>query len=262
MNVPIRALSLATTIFWILLVSFIAVSAFSLKDLNFSLDEPKFTVTADGKLLFSLPLSIENRGYCDLKDFQLTVFFDTTGRIISAGKSCVPIIQRGKSLTLLHNATLSIDDIAKSAEHYLFNDANLTAQVTAGLTFADFVPAQISTNFTFSWGAPLYNFSAGQIDVAQFNATHSLVSLPISFENHAAFDLEGTMRIVLFDSADSLVGESQTRFQAEQHALCHERLEFYVPLSAGSLAAAQRGHCNVYFSTALFEYGPLVIHYG
>ncbi|MEM3442152.1 MAG: hypothetical protein QXV09_07720, partial [Candidatus Bathyarchaeia archaeon] len=153
MNVAIRALSLATTIFWILLIAFITLSAFSLKDLNFSLDEPKFTVTAEGELLFSLPLSIENREYCDLKDFQLaTVFSDATGKVISTAKSSVPLILRGESVTLVHNATLSMDDMLENAGQYLFNDANLTAQVAAGLTFADFLPAQISTNFTFPWG--------------------------------------------------------------------------------------------------------------
>ncbi|MGB9842509.1 MAG: hypothetical protein ACPLKZ_07355 [Candidatus Bathyarchaeales archaeon] len=261
MNVPIRALSLATSIFWVLIVAFIALSAFSLKDLDFSIDEPEFTVTAEGTLLFSLPLSIENRGYCDLKDFQLaTVFADATGRVISTAKSSVPLISRGESVTLLHNATLSMGDMLNSAGQYLFNDANLTAQVSAGLTFAEFVPAQISTNFTVPWGAPLYNFAVAQPTFEQVNSTHSLVTLPISFENHAAFDLEGTMRIVLFNSANSLIGEGQTNFQAPKYSPYRGELAFYAPLNAESLT--QRGRYNVYFSTALFEYGPLVIPYG
>ncbi|MEM3378060.1 MAG: hypothetical protein QW674_03830 [Candidatus Bathyarchaeia archaeon] len=263
MNVAIRALSLATTIFWILLIAFITLSAFSLKDLNFSLDEPKFTVTAEGELLFSLPLSIENREYCDLKDFQLaTVFSDATGKVISTAKSSVPLILRGESVTLVHNATLSMDDMLENAGQYLFNDANLTAQVAAGLTFADFLPAQISTNFTFPWGAPLYNFAIDQPTFEPFNSTHSLVTLPISFENHAAFDLEAAIRVMLFDSTDSLIGESQTRLQAPMYSPYQGDLTFYIQLNAESLAAAQRGHCNVYFSTTLFEYGPLVIPYG
>lgn len=85
MKVPIRALSLATSIFWVLILSFIIISAFSLMDLNFSIDEPKFMVASEGKLIFSLPIYIENGGYCDLKDFQLaTVFSDTKGRVIYA----------------------------------------------------------------------------------------------------------------------------------------------------------------------------------
>jgi hypothetical protein len=263
MNVPIRALSLATSIFWVLILAFIIISAFSLKDLNFSIDEPKFMVASEGKLIFSLPIYIENGGYCDLKDFQLaTVFSDTKGRVISSAKSSVPLIPRGENVTLVHNATLNIEDILESAEQYLFNDANLTAQVAAGLTIADFLPAQISTNLTLPWGAPLYNFAIDSPSFSQFNATHSIVNVPLSFENHAAFDFEGTIRVVLFDSADSVIGESQTLFHVLKYSPFSEDLEFYVPLNAGSLATAQRGRCNVYFSTALFEYGPLVIPYG
>ncbi|MEM4733257.1 MAG: hypothetical protein QXD70_01875 [Candidatus Bathyarchaeia archaeon] len=244
-------------------MAFIVPSAFSLKDLNFSIDDPKFTVTTEDKLLFSLPLSIENRGYCDLKDFWLEiVFLDATGRVISTARSSVPLISRGESVTLLHNATLSMADIFESAGQYLFKDASLTAQVAAGLTFADFVPAQISKNFSIPWGAPLYNFAVDQPTFEQVNSTHSFVTLPISFENHAAFDLEGNIRVVLFDSANSLIGESQMHFQTPKYAPYHGDVQVHAPLNAEFLATAQRGCCNVYFSTPLFEYGPLVIPYG
>jgi hypothetical protein len=84
----------------------------------------------------------------------------------------------------------------------------------------------------------------------------------MSFENHAAFDLAGDIRVELFDSAGSLLGESQTLFYVPQHSSYDGNLEFQVPLSAASLATVQSGHFNVYFSTPLFEYGPLVIPYG
>ena len=150
----------------------------------------------------------------------------------------------------------------ENAEQYLFNDSNLTASVTAGLTVAELLPAQISTNFTFPWGAPFYNFALGQPSFVQFNLTHSAVSVPMSFENHAAFDLAGNIRVELYDSVGSLLGESQTSFNVPQHSSYNGDLEFHVPLNVASLSAAQNGHFNVYFSTPLFEYGPLVIPYG
>ena len=39
-------------------------------------------------------------------------------------------------------------------------------------------------------------------------------------------------------------------------------LEFRVPMNVAALSAARNGHFNVYFSTSLFEYGPMVIPYG
>ncbi len=262
MNVPIRALGIATSIFWILLIAFIALSAYSFKDLNFDLGEPQFAATPDGQLLFSLPLHIENRGCCSLREFHLmTVFSDAEGTEISRANTFVPVIPRGENVTILHNTTLNMDSVLKNAEQYLFNDNNLTAFATAGLTFAELLPAQISTNFTFPWGAPFYNFAFGQPSFERFNDTHSAVSVPMSFENHAAFDLAGNISAELFDSAGSLLGESQTSFYVPQYSSYDGNLEFYVSLNTTSLSAAQNGHFNVYFSTPLFEYGPLVIPY-
>ncbi len=132
----------------------------------------------------------------------------------------------------------------------------------AGLTFAELLPAQISTNFTFPWGAPFYNFALGKPFFGQLNSTHSVVAVSMSFENHAAFDLAGNIRVKLFDISDSLLGESQTSFYVPQHSSYNENIEFYIPLNATFLSATQKGYFNVYFSTPLFEYGPLVIQYG
>ena len=263
MNVPIRALGIATSIFWILLIAFIALSAYSFKDLNFSLGEPQFTTAPDGQLLFSLPLYIDNRGYCSLKEFHLmTVFSDTEGAEISRDNTFVPVIPHGENVTILHNVTLNMDSVLENAEQYLFNDNTLTASVTAGLTLAELLPTQISTNFTFPWGAPFYNFALGQPSFRRFNLTHSAISVPMSFENHAAFDLAGNIQVELFDSAGSLLGESQSSFYVPQYSSYDGNFEFNVPLSVASLSAARNGHFNVYFSTPLFEYGPLVIPYG
>ena len=54
MNVPIRMLGVATTIFWILLAAFIALAAYSVKDLNFNLGEPEFSAAPNGDLILSL----------------------------------------------------------------------------------------------------------------------------------------------------------------------------------------------------------------
>ena len=84
----------------------------------------------------------------------------------------------------------------------------------------------------------------------------------MSFENHAAFDLVGSTRIELYDGADSLLDESQTIFSVPQFSSYNGDVEFHVPLNMASLSASQSGRFKVYLSTALFEYGPLVIPYG
>jgi hypothetical protein len=263
MNVPIRALGIATSIFWIFLIGFIALAAYSVKDLNFDMGEPLFGTSPDGQLMFSLPLYVDNRGYYSLKEFQLsTVFSDAEGVEISRANTFVPVIPHGENVTILHNVTLTADSLFEKGEQYLFNDNNLSVAVTAGLNFAEIFPAQISTNFTFPWGAPFYNFALGEPTFGRFNSTHGAVAVPMSFENHAFFDLVGNIRIELYDSGNSLLGESQTAFNVPQYSSYDGAAEFHVPLNMASLSAAQNGHCNVYFSTPIFEYGPLVIPYG
>jgi hypothetical protein len=263
MNVPIRMLGIATLFFWVILVAFIASAAYSIKDLNFRFGEPQFTVTPNHELLFSLPLHIDNRGYYSLKAFNITtVFSDAEGSEISRASTFVPAIPQGQNVTILHNATLSMDSLLQKGDQYLFNDNNLTASVTAGLNFAELIPAQLSTNITYPWGAPFYNFMLGQLSHNYFSATQGKVTVPLSFENHGAFDLAGNIRIELYDSGNSLLGESQTAFNVLRGSRYAGNLEFRVTLNSASLSAARSGHFHVFFSTSFFEYGPLVIPYG
>ena len=263
MNVPIRVLGIATFIFWVFLIAFIALAAYSIKDLNFGLGEPQFTAAPNGQLLFSLPMYIDNKGVSSLKSFNLTtVFLDAESSEISSASTFVPVIPHGENVTIFHNVTLSMNSLLEKGEQYLFNDTNLAVSVTAGLTFAELLPAQLSTNITYPWGAPFYNFTLGQPSYDRLNTTHSRVTVPMSFKNHAAFDLTGNIRIELYDSANSLLGESQTALNVTRGSSYAKSLEFRVPLNVASLSAARNGHFNVYFSTSLFEYGPMVIPYG
>jgi hypothetical protein len=112
MNVSIRMLGIATSIFWVFLIAFVALSAFSLKDLRFGFGNPQFTTSPNHDLVFSLPLSIDNGGYTDLKSFNLTtVMFDTEGSELSNASSFVPIIRSGENVTIMHNVTLSGNDL-------------------------------------------------------------------------------------------------------------------------------------------------------
>jgi hypothetical protein len=263
MNVPIRMLGIATSIFWIMLIAFIALAAYSVKDLNFNFGDPQFTTAPGGQLVFSLPLYIDNRGYYSLKEFQLsTVFRDAEGAEISRANTYVPVIPHGENITIMHNVTLSTASLLENGEQYLFNDSNLNVSVTAGLNFAELLPAQMSTNFTFPWGAPFYNFALGAPSYGRFDSAHGAVTVPMSFENHAVFDVAGNISIELYDSVGSLLGESQTVVDVPQGSSYAGSVAFQVPLNAASLSTARNGHFNVYFDTGFFTYGPLVIPYG
>jgi hypothetical protein len=263
MNVPIRMLGIATTIFWIILVGFIASAAYSMKDLSFGVGEPQFTASSNHDLMLTLPLFIDNRGYYSLKGFNLTtVFSDSEGTEISRVSSYVPVIPQGENTTILHNVTLSMDNLAEQLNQYIFDDDNLTCAVMAGLKFAELLPTQLAANVTFPWGAPFYNFKLGQPQLTGADLSHITASVPLSFENHAAFDLTGNVRVRLYDEHDQLLDESQTAINAPKYSSYKGNLDFSVPLTAVASNANLSGHFEVYFSTPMFEYGPMVIPYG
>jgi len=55
-------ISIATTFFWIFLIVFLVSAVYSFKDVQFDFGEPQIGLTSDNKILFSLPITIDNKG--------------------------------------------------------------------------------------------------------------------------------------------------------------------------------------------------------
>ena len=65
-------ISIATTFLWLFLITFCVSVAYSIKDVQFNFEEPNVSVTKKNELLFSLPISILNKGYYNIDSFNLT----------------------------------------------------------------------------------------------------------------------------------------------------------------------------------------------
>lgn len=263
MNVPIRMLGIATTIFWIILAAFIGSAAYSLKDLTLGLGEPQFTPTPNKEMMLTLPFSIYNGGSYSLKGFDLTtIFSNTEGTEISRTTTSLQLIPQGQNTTILHNATLNINRLAERDITYIFNDGKLTCTVTAGLNFAELLPTQMTTKVNFPWGAPFYNLELGTPQFAGGNSSHTIAKVPLSYENHAAFDLTGDLRVRLVGADSTLLAETQKPVNSAKDTSYNGSLYFSVPLTALASSSNSSGHFEVYFSTSMFDCGPVVIPYG
>ena len=263
MNVPTRMLGIATTIFWIILAGFIAFAAYSLKDLNFGVGEPQFAASFNHDLVVRLPLFIDNRGYYSLEGFNLTtVFSDENGTEISRASTFVAVIPHGENTTILHNVTLNMDRMAQRLSQYLFEDSEFMCAVKAGVDFAEILPTTLATNLTFPWGAPFYNFRLGQPQLSVATLSSITGKVPLTFDNHAAFDVTGNVRVKIFNANNMLLAEAQTDINAAKQSGFRGDLTFTVPAASAVSTASLQGHFEVYFSTPMFEYGPLVILYG
>lgn len=264
MNIPVRMIGIATTIFWVFLIIFSLTAVYSVKDLQFSFGEPQLNMTPDNTAVFSLPVNILNRGYYDLHDFNVTTGVrDQQGTLITQGSTFIPLIGKNEPMTILHNVTISIDDLLQHSQEYLFNDTVLNVDASVGINLVQLIPAQASGNFTIPWGAPLYNLAVGSPSYSMVNSTHFRASVPISFENHAFFDVTGNLRVRMFDDANTQIGRGQTTITAYQHSSFSDYVD--VLFQAPSVIAPTpsfSGHLEITIRTPLFNYGPLVIPYG
>lgn len=259
MRIPIRIIGIATAFFWIFLIVFSVSVAYSVKDLQFDFGDPQLGVTSDNKLLFSLPITVINKGYYNIGFFNVTTeVSDKGGFTITRGTTFIPIIKKGEGITTTHNTTIDVNDLLQSSQNYLFNDTELKILEVVSMRIAEVIPVQVSTNLSIAWGAPLYNFTLGEIECTMCNQTHLRAIIPISFENHAFFDLTGSIQICMYNSTDMLVGEGQTTIEAQQNSPHHG----YVELCVLTAEMTESGYFDVYFLTPFFSYGPLVIPYG
>jgi len=259
MRIPVRMIGITTTFFWIFLIAFFISAVYSVKDLRLAFGEPQISATADNKVVFSLPIAIENNGFYNIGFFTLTTeISDETGFIITRGSTSIPVIHKADVVTITHNMTINVTDLLRSDQNFLMNDTELRIYEAVSMRVAEVIPVQASTNLSVPWGAPLYNFNLGEAEYTMYNNTHFRVVVPVSFENHALFDLTGNIQIRIYNSTDTLLSDGQTMVEVRQNSPYNGGVELYVPIEGWT----ESGRFEVYFQTPFFDYGPLVIRYG
>jgi hypothetical protein len=259
MRIPIRMIGLATTFFWIFLIAFAVTAVYSLKDVQFDFGQPQTGATADNGLFFTMPIRIFNGGLYDIGNFNVTSqVMPTDGAIVASGSTFVPVIRKGEEISISHMVTVSINDLLQNGRDYLFNDAELKIYESVGMSVAEMIPVQASTNFSMPWGAPLYGFALGTPAYSMYNATHLRVVVPVSFENHSLFDLAGTLQLRMFNSTGAFIGDGQIPITARQTSSYNGNVELHV----GAQGLTQSGGFEVSFLSPILNYAPWVIPYG
>jgi len=259
MRYAVRALGWATKILWILIFAFSATAVYSAMSVRIGFGESQVFLS-DETVIISIPLFINNTGLYDLSELNITAdVTDYNQSLLSTSTTFVPLIPRGSSVETTLNISISLDDITSKAQTYLFNDTIFNVDLSARLDFAQAIPFQASTNMTIPWGAPLYNFSVGQISYNYLNLTHQEVIIPISFENHSPhFGVDGFMQVEIYNDNDELLGSSVSDLNVPSHSSYDSQVEMIVDVSkiTGS------GEVHFFFETSAFSIGPVVMPYG
>lgn len=261
MNVPLRALSWATRLFWIIAFVFVVTCAYSATLIQVDFGEPMVNLGEKDNML-TLPIIFDNKGYYNIADLNVTTtIFDSYDQSISKDTTIIPKIASKNNATILHNASFNLDSVSirRAGANWLFDDSNFTIYTHVRLDYADIIPFGLELNSSIPWGAPLSNFTVGTLEYAMVNTTHLNVKVPVSFQNHSPyFNVTGTMRFnVLNDEQQPLVG-GRSSIHVPSNSFYSEIMETYVDAAV----AMEIEQINFYFDTEIFSYGPIMIGVG
>lgn len=263
MKVPIRMITVATSLTWIILIIFSVSAIYSMKDIRMDVGKPQTSIAPDNYLVLDFPIGIVNGAYYDLNDFNIsTEIHDANEAVLTQGSTFIPSIGKGETLNTTHEIRINLTDMLQNRQDLLVEDSEFRIGTNVSMKTAELISFQISSNLTLPWGAPLYNLTFGTpkstIHTAPGSTTYYTVAIPTTFQNHAYFDIAGTVHLSMYDDRNVLKNTAEIIFKAQQQSSFMENLQFDVPL-AGMITS---GYFRVAFSTSFLDYGPLVIPFG
>ncbi len=258
MRVPIRIIGIATSAIWAFLIIFMVTAIYSMKDVRLNIGQFQNSMTQDNQLLLSFPISIVNTGFYNLAQFNIsTLVLSANGSMLAKGSTFIPIVVHDRTVNVTHDLTLNLTDLLLANRDMLFDDTELSTNMTVSMRAAEAIPILASSNISIPWGAPLYNLHIGNPEFSIYNATHSRVLVPLSFENHAFFSLTGNVQLHVYNSANVQVTQITMDFNVLEHSPYKGNVELYIPSGTTS-----RVHFEMFFTFPFLNYGPLVVPYG
>jgi len=216
--------------------------------------------SSNGTMVIPLPpFSINNMGYYDISDLNVTTQIeDSRGSLISTSTTFVSSIPATAMVKNAHNITINVKDLpAKDLTYLFFNDSVLNVNTFIALKFNYVIPLQVSTEGTTPWGAPLNNFSIGKISYRFHNLTCYKVVIPVSFENHSSFSVDGAIRFEVYNVRNDCVGFGTTDVHVSPYTSFKCQKELTVRSDPKEIA-----ELRIYFDTSMFSFGPQVVHIG
>ncbi len=253
MNITIKMLSIATFILWVVIIFFSITAVLSVMNLNVGIGEMQMRPSTKG-IIFSLPFSINNEGYYELADLNLTtVIIDQNGTILDQTETFVSSIPQGSTINESHTIAIDLDTIRSlDLVPLLLNDSSFNLEVLAELNFARAVPVQLSTNITIPWGAPLAHFSIGTISISSLNNTHAEATIPVYFENHAIIGMQGLLKLQVYNDSNEQIMSGESIINVPSQQTYSDRIVSY-PTLENSTKLTNRGRVHVFFVTPMFE---------
>jgi len=250
MKQAIRAIGIAIYVLWLVVIVFTVTAVYSAFQLQVDFSENPRTSTSGGTMTLLFPFSLKNKGFYDISDLNITtVVQESNGALISNSSTVIPLISSGNKVNATHSISITIENMASSSlSRLLFYDTELNIDHSLALKYAGVIPLEISRNSTMQWGAPLYNLTLGKLSTQGTN-----VMIPINFENHSFFAINGTLTLELFNDSNQRVGIGTTALNVQPSYSYSNSVQVLV---SGAPRRIREAHLS--FDTSLFSYGPVV----
>jgi len=218
----IRALGWAIKILWIVTLLLPVTVAISMWELLGSkaigIEEPTVSFY-DRTLHMSTPFYINNNGFYDLSDINVTIRIINKNNLVTKFSKLYANVPAKSMLNTTYDVSVSLEELGEKNKELLTQNANLDLTITASLRVAYAIGFEIAANTTIEWGAPFNNLTISNI---VYLVPNNEFLLFLSFENAASFPVSGELVMDAVNARDEVIGtkiqpvnvDSGTQFQS------------------------------------------------
>jgi len=254
----IRALGWVVTISTILLFAFLASAVYSILQIavmnqGIGMGDLR-TEFKDGSLILSMPITINNTGFYDINEFEITTTLqDSGGSLIATNATRITEIRRGETRSEVHVLSLSFDDFFSRMKPFLFNDTEIKLLISVGFKYAYALGFQVSiANLSMPWGAPFYGLNLKELNIRGSNGTHLFCELNLDFENHFFLDIGGPLYLAMYNEKGEEIGKGMGLFYVPSGGRLEEPIPVIVALTHPE-SFTGRGYGDVSFQFPISE---------
>jgi len=259
----IRALGWTITISMLILFAFLATVVYSVfetvvmeQGIRFGEFQSHFS---SNTFVLSVPISVNNTGYYDITDFNITTTLeDFNGTTLITNSTFIERINKGSTESRSHNLSLSLVDILSNMTYLLFNDTEFKIDFSIGFRYAYALSFQLTVmNTSIPWGAPLHGLTLMEITPSSFNGTHFTLDVFLELENRASFDIVGNLYLKVYNESGGYVGSGsgiEPVNVPSNSTLSSERAHTIAVEIENPLNYMGNGYVEVYFELPIVAY--------
>ena len=253
-----RALGITVTISMLILFAFLATAVYSVfqtalleQGIKFGEIQPHFS---NNMLILSVPVSVNNTGYYDMTDFNITTTLGApNGSILTRSSTVIADIKKGAAQQRLHNLSLSLADLL-SNRYLLFNDSELKIDVSMGFRYAYAIGLQLAIkNISMPWGAPLYGLTLRGVQISSFNMTHLTLDVFLEAENHSFFDIAGNLNLKVYNETGGYIGSGRKTVNIPSNTRLSNPTTIAITIE-NPLNYSGRGYVEINFELTPYHY--------